>query len=174
MLGSVIVVRGAETAGPDGIERAVRALLPECSRVLVLGGAERAARAIGAEHMPLPRDAGELLALTAALREAGGAHVAVLAADLVHPSSELVRYMQQICGSVEVVLPEHRDGHPQPCAALYHPALLRRAEGLLAAGERELLPLLELASVRRVTPDEVAKFGEPEELLARESAQSFM
>ncbi len=173
MLGAVVVVHDAGAGRPESVQGAVAALRAQCSRVLVVGGAEDSARAAGADYRSLPREASELLALIAALREAGGAHVAILAADLSHPSSELVRYMQHVRGSFDVVAPERRDGSLQPLAALYHPSLLRRTEGLLAVGERDLAPLLQLASVRRVTAEEVAKFGEPEVLLAR-AGQSFM
>lgn len=169
MLGAVVVLHSPAAVSPQSIERAVAALRPWCHRVLVFGGPEQA----GDDHRPLPRDAGELLAVTAALRQAERGHVAVLAADLAHPSSELVRYLRHVRGSFEVIAPERRDGGLQPLAALYHAALLRRAEGLLAAGERDLGPLLEMAAVRRVTVEEVAKFGEPEELLER-AGQSFM
>ena len=173
MLGAVVVMQGATSAEPEGLQRALKALRAQCNRVLIIGGAEDDARASGAEHRPLPREASELAALTIALREAGGTHVVVLTADLCRPSSELVRYMQHVRGSFEAIVPEGRDGRLQPLAALYHASLLRRAEGLLAAGERDLVPLLELASVRHVTAEEVAKFGEPENLLAR-AGQSFM
>ncbi len=173
MLGAVVVVHDTGAGGPSGVRGAVEALSAQCARVLVVGGTEDAARASGAEHRPLLREASELTALTIVLREAGASHVAVLAGDLRRPSSELVRYLQHVCGSFEVVAPEGRDGSLQPLLALYHPSLLRRVEGLVAAGERDIAPLLELASVRRVSADEVAKFGEPDVLLARVD-QSFM
>lgn len=167
MLGAVVIVHDAKTGGPENVQGAVAALRARCERVLVVGGTEDVARSCDADYQSLPREAGELVALIAALHEAEGDHVAILAADLRHPSSELVRYMQHVRGSFDVVAPERRDGSLQPLAALYHPSLLRRAEGLLTAGERDLAPLLQLASVRRVTADEVAKFGEPEDLLER-------
>lgn len=166
MLGAVLIVRGTKATEPSGVERALTALQSVCDRVIVLGGPGDA----DADHRPLPMDANELIAVTAALREAGDGHVAVLATDLRHPSSELLRYMHHIRGGFEAVVPHHRDGSPQPLAALYHGQLLRRAEGLLAAGERTLAPLLELGTVRPVTVEEVAKFGEPEELLERTGA----
>lgn len=162
MLGAVLILRQTSAIEPASIELATTALESVCDRVLVFG-----AGAASDDTRPLPADTGELAAVMAALREAGGDHVAVLAADLRHPSSELLRYMAQVRGSFEAVVPEQRDGSLQPMAALYHASVLRRAEGLLAAGEREIAKLLSLCTIRRITVEEVAKFGEPERLLER-------
>jgi molybdopterin-guanine dinucleotide biosynthesis protein A len=164
VLGAVILMRQSGAASPASVERAEAALRAVCNRVLIFGPAA----AVEDDHRTLPREAGELAAVGAALGEAEGDHVAVMAADLRRPSSELLRYMAHVRGSFEVVAPQRRDGDLQPMLALYHTSLARRVEGLLAAGRRELPPLLELATVRAVTVEEVAKFGEPEDLLERE------
>ncbi|MFO8080037.1 MAG: NTP transferase domain-containing protein [Armatimonadota bacterium] len=162
MLGAVLVLHKAGATEPAAVRLATTVLESICERVVVFGGG--ASRAI--DH-PLPADTSDLAAVAAALREAADGHVAVLSADLLHPSSELLRYMAQVRGSFEAVVPEHRDASPEPLAAIYHASLLRRAEGLIAAGERELPKLLEAATVRRVSVEEVAKFGEPQRLLER-------
>ena len=161
MLGAILVPPTAEAIDSEGIRAASVALEAVCDRVLVFGSGSKAVT-----H-PLPADASDLAAVTAALRQAGEDHVAVLAADLLHPSGELLRYMERVRGSFEAVVPERRNGGLQPLAAIYHGALLRRAEGLIAAGERDLAALLELASVRRISIEETAKFGDPERLLQR-------
>ncbi|MEA3402033.1 MAG: NTP transferase domain-containing protein [Armatimonadota bacterium] len=126
------------------------------------------------EHRELP-SGGVLAALAATFQDAGDDHVVLVAADIMHPSAELLRYMIQVRGSHEAVVPERRDGRLQPLLALYHPRCARRAEGLIAAGQHRLDALLEVIRVRRVTADEVAKFGDPDSLLARAPApQSFM
>ncbi|MBD3291317.1 MAG: NTP transferase domain-containing protein [Armatimonadia bacterium] len=167
MLGAVLIVQGAGVIEPESVERALTALESVCDRVIVLGGPERA----GPGGRELPSDADELTAVNAALHESRDGHCVVLAGDLRHPSVELLRYMLHIRGSFEVVVPERRDGSPQPLCALYHTALVRRAEGLLAAGERTLAPLLDLATVRRVSVEEVAKFGDPQDLLERSGSR---
>lgn len=162
MLGAVLIMQAAGATEPSGVHLATTVLKSVCDRVIVFGG-----EAAGAAAHPLPGDASELAAVAAALREAADGHVALLSADLLHPSSELLRYMAQVRGSFEAVVPEHRDETPEPLMAIYHPSLLRRAEGLVAAGERELSNLLEAATVRRISVEEIAKFGEPERLLER-------
>jgi len=79
----------------------------------------------------------------------------------------LLRYMVHVRGSFEAVVPLAADDAPQPLLALYHPRCAGRARGLLSAGERDPLALLQIAAVRHITADEVAKFGDPAELLAR-------
>jgi molybdopterin-guanine dinucleotide biosynthesis protein A len=168
MLGAVVIVQSAGQVRPNSVHRATTALDSVCDSVLIFGPGEGQ----DDDHRPLPRTAGDLMAVTSALREATDDHVAILAADLTHPSSELLRYMIHVRGSFDVVAPEQRDGSLQPLLALYHTSMRRRAEGLLAAGERDLKPLLEAATIRRITVEEVAKFGDPDSLLERTGAPS--
>jgi len=169
MLGAVLIVQGAGATDASRIHAATAALRAVCDRVVVFGPGESAED----DSLPLPADASELAAVAAALRAAGEGHVAVLAGDLMHPSAELLRYMNQVRGNFEAVVPEGRDGRLQPVFAIYRTTLLRRAQGLIAAGDRDLSKLLDLATVRRITADEVAKFGEPERLLERPGPAPF-
>lgn len=162
MLGAIICTADF-VATPDALREVAVALEPQCDRVLIFAPGESDA----ADFRALPPEAAELHAVAAALREAGDDHAAIAASDLCHPSSALIRYMVQIRGSFEIVIPERGDGGNEPLPGLYHPAIRRRAEGLIAAGERDLAALLELASVRLVTSEEVAKFGDPDDLLER-------
>ena len=163
MLGAVVVVGPAVAPDAEAIRGALAALRPHCHRLAVFGRTEQ----FDNLHHPLPADASELHALAAVLRQAGREHAAVMPADLLRPSAELIRYMIEVSGSFEVVAPERHDGSVQPLLALYHPKLLRRIEGLITAGERDISALLETATIRRITAEEVAKFGEPELLLDR-------
>jgi molybdopterin-guanine dinucleotide biosynthesis protein A len=149
-------------ARPTRIERLVALLSELTDRIAVIGDAE--ARATQAEFVHAES---ELDAIRAAARLALDDHAVVMAADLAHPSAELVRYLVHIRGGHEAVVPVRRDGLPQPLCALYHGRCAGRAQGLVAAGERNAEALLGEIEVREVTVEEVAKFGEPEELLAR-------
>lgn len=162
MLGAIVIVQGAAPPDPAQLQASTAALEAVCDRVVVLGSEVAAA----ATH-PLAGDPTALRAVTEALGEADRGHVAVLAADIIHPSAELLRYMAHVTAGFEAVVPDRRDGTPQPLAAVYHTSLLRRADGLLAAGQRDLTGLLDLANVRHISVEEVAKFGEPERLLER-------
>ena len=162
MLGAILCI-GDRPAESGALREVAATLRPHCDRILIFVPGETDAE----EHRSLPSHPSELSSLTAVLGEAGGEHAVVAASDLSHPSSALIRYMLQIRGSFEIVIPERGDGTLQSLLALYHPDILRRAEGLVAAGELDLTPLIRLSSVRRVTPEEIAKFGEPRDLLDR-------
>ena len=162
LVGAIVAVERETGASAQDIERLVALLSELTDRVVVIGDAE--ARATQAEFIHAES---ELDAIRAAARLALDDHAVVMAADLAHPSAELVRYLVHIRGGHEAVVPVRRDGSPQPLCALYHGRCAGRAQGLVAAGERNAEALLAEVEVREVTVEEVAKFGEPEELLAR-------
>ncbi len=164
VLGAIIITRDMAPASPVRIEHLRLALADHADRVIIFGGA---GGADAPEHVPLPPAVSELGAIATVLSHAGDDHAIVAAADLRHPSSELLRYMAHVRGSFEAVVPLGPDDLPQPLLALYHPRCAGRARGLLSAGERDLSALLQIATVRRITADEVAKFGDPAQLLAR-------
>lgn len=163
MLGAIVAIAETCPVRTEGMEHLRLALADHADRVLVFGGAGEG----GSERVPLPMGISPLGALAVILRHAGDDHAIVVAADLRHPSAELLRYMVQVRGSFDAVAPERADGSLQPLLALYHPRCARRAAGLVAGGERELALLLAGAHLRRITVDEVAKFGHPTDLLAR-------
>lgn len=163
MLGAILAIEETIPVRIEGVQHLRLALADHADRVLVFGGAGEGGR----ERVPLPLGISPLGALAVILRHAGEEHAIVAAADLRHPSTELLRYMVQVRGSFDAVAPERADGTLQPLLALYHPRCARRAAGLVAAGERELTLLLAGAHLRRVSHDEVAKFGQPSDLLDR-------
>jgi len=164
VLGAIIITRDMAPASPAGIEQMRLALAHHADRVIVFGGVEGAD---APDRVLLPPAVSELGAIATVLAHAGDDHAIVVAADLRHPSGELLRYLVHVRGSFDAVVPVGRDDAPQPLLALYHPRCAGRARGLLSAGERDPAALLRIATVRRVTDDEVAKFGDPAELLAR-------
>ncbi len=163
MLGAIIAIGDTRPVTPERVERVRRALAQHAEPVVTFGGVGEG----GAHQVPLPPSVGELGAVAFVLARAGDDHAIVAAADLRHPSSELLRYMIHVRGSFDAVVPEAMDGAVQPLCALYHARCARRAQGLVTTGERDLLRLIEGLHVRRVSGEEVAKFGRPGELLAR-------
>ncbi len=162
MLGAIVATRGMGALLPERVRAIEHALAPHADRVVLVGTAPDESTRF--ERLPT---ATELDAVAETLHEAAADHAIVVAADAHHPSSELIRYMLQVRGSFDVVAPERRDGALELLLALYHPRCLHRIEGLIAAGESELSALKPLATIRRVAAEEVAKFGDPAELLAR-------
>jgi len=172
MVGAIVAVEREADASAQDIERLVALLSELTDRIVLIGlppeasakGGDAEARAPQAEFIHAES---ELDAIRAAARLALDDHAVVMAADLAHPSAELVRYLVHIRGGHEAVVPVRRDGLPQPLCALYHGRCAGRAQGLVASGERNAEALLAEVEVREVTVEEVAKFGEPQELLAR-------
>ncbi|MGD9497088.1 MAG: molybdenum cofactor guanylyltransferase [Armatimonadota bacterium] len=163
MLGAVLLTAETKPEKPEAIDQVRQALRTHASRVLVFGpGGEGEA-----DRIPLPPTVSLLGGLATILASAGTQYCIVAAADLRHPSSELLRYLLYVRGSFDAIVPERADGSLQPLFALYHPRCLGRARSLVAAGEHDPLRMLESLHVRRVSADEVAKFGSPDDLLAR-------
>jgi molybdopterin-guanine dinucleotide biosynthesis protein A len=161
-LGVIVATEGERATAAADIERLAGLLDEVAERVLIIGDTQP-----GAAAVEFVKAGGELEAISIAAALAGEDHALVLAADLAHPSAELIRYLVHVRAGHEAVVPLRRDGSPQPLCALYHGRCARRAEGLAATGERQAEALLDQVGVRWVTAEEVAKFGEPEELLAR-------
>ncbi len=163
MLGAIVAVEGTASVSAGHIELLTKMLATLTDEVLLLGGTE-----VGSEHQPVavPRRIGELGAVAAALSHAGADHLLVIAADIRHPSLDLLRYLSMVRAGHEAVVPEGPDG-VQPLLAVYHARLAGRAQALASTGAREMQALLEDARVRRVGVDEVAKFGSPRTLLER-------
>jgi len=164
MLGAIIAVQGAASVSANHLEHLLRLLTPLTDEVALVGGTE-----LGSQHRLIraPRGMSELAAVAEVLTHAGADHALIVAADLKWPSPELLHYLVLIRAGHEAVVPEGPDGTLQPMLALYHGRIAARARGLVSAGERELVALLEGLTVRRVTVDEVAKFGDPKRLLQR-------
>ena len=164
MLGAIIAVEGMAATSANHLHHLVSVLSPLTDQVVLLGGTEAGS---ALQQIPVSRGMSELGAVAAVLARAGGDHALVVAADLRWPSPELLAYMTMIRAGHEAVVPEGPDGLPQPLLAIYHSRVAGRAQGLAASGERNLRALLGAVQVRRVSVDEVAKFGEPRRLLER-------
>lgn len=167
MLGAIIAVEGTAAISPARIEHLTRMLDQLTDEdTLLLGGVEPGS---ALQPVKIPRGTSELGAVAAAIAHAGQSHVMVLAADLKQPNLELLRYMSMVRAGHDAVVPEGPDGSIQPMLAIYHGRLKGRAQGLASLGERDVRALLDDAQVRRVSFDEVAKFGSPATILARGS-----
>jgi len=168
MLGAIVAIERETKAAPQDMRRLATLLAELTGRALVVGAmqCERAK----ADMDVVPADS-ELEAVAAAMRLAGDDHALVAAADLAHPSQELMRYLLHIRAGHEAVVPLRADGSRQPLCALYHGSCAPRAQSLIAAGERCAEALLAEVEVREVTLAEVAKFGDPGGLLARRGSE---
>jgi len=163
MLGAIVAVEGTATIAAAHIEHLTMILSPLVDEVLLLGGTEAGSRH---REVRVPRGMSELGAIAKVLSQTDE-HAMVVAADLRRPSAELMRYMAMIRAGHEAVVPEGPGGQLQPMLAIYHARVTGRARGLVSSGEREPRALLENVLVRRVSVDELTKFGSPRRLLQR-------
>jgi molybdopterin-guanine dinucleotide biosynthesis protein A len=111
----------------------------------------------------------ELDLVKAALVWANEEAVLVAASDLQSPSAPLAEYLEFVRAGYDAVVPLSDDDIPQPLFAIYTPACLSAINSLLLSGRHSLNPLLEQINVRLVDSDEVAKFGDPAQILSRRS-----
>lgn len=100
-------------------------------------------------------------ALTACKRE----WAIVVACDLPFVTSELFLLLTQLRLDHEAVTPVQPDGRPQPLAALYRVDPCReRTTGLIEAGKRRPLDLLEAVKTRWVSFDELRNLDQAERI----------
>ena len=100
---------------------------------------------------------GALGGLHAALKACRSPWAAIVACDLPFVTSELFLRLSGLRENFEAVVPVQEDGRAQTLCALYRASVcLRRAEELIAAGERRPRRLLEHVRARRVAFSEVA------------------
>lgn len=100
---------------------------------------------------------GALGGLHAALAACRGSWAAVVACDLPFVTGELFLRLVSLRENFEAVVPVQTDGRLQPLCALYAiEPCLRRAEELIAAGERRPRALLDSVRARRLMPFEFA------------------
>jgi molybdopterin-guanine dinucleotide biosynthesis protein A len=111
---------------------------------------------------------GPLGGLDAALGAARDDTVLVVACDMPFVTAAFLAFMASLIeaeGDLDAVVPRTSRG-AHPLAAAYRRTCRPRVRTLLATGERAMRGLLADLRVRDVAPDEVARFGNPELLLA--------
>ena len=111
---------------------------------------------------------GPLGGLDAALGAARHDTVLVVAGDMPFLTAAFLAFLTTAAETrddVDAVVPVTARG-PHPLAAAYRRTCRPWVEARLSRGERAMRDLLEHLRVREIGPDEVARFGDPERLLA--------
>ena len=102
---------------------------------------------------------GALGGIHAALAACSREWAIVVACDLPFVTSELFSYLVTQRMDHEAVVPIQEDGRPQPLAALYRvDPCLQQATGLIEAGRRRPLDVLQAVNTRWVAFDELRNF----------------
>lgn len=143
--------------GQTFVERISSALSSVAARTSLVGAPEESV----AWHLPVVADVyvkwGALGGLHAALFASRAPWAAVVACDLPFVTGELFARLSSLRENFDAVVPVQQDGRPQPLCALYRVEPCRkRAEELIAAGERRPRALLRAVETRRVEMAELA------------------
>ena len=124
------------------------------SSVTVIG---RSADDLGLKSSPdLVTGWGALGGVHAALASCQSDWALVVACDIPFASTQLFERLIEFTEGFEAVAPIQADGYPQPLCSLYRvEPCLKRAETLIANGERRPITLLQAVKTRWVTFDEL-------------------
>lgn len=160
----VIAVVGDSWDSP-GLARLSGLMQNACSEHTVICG-EDAQLPEGVVSQTIER-ADELDVVKAALVWANEDAVLVAASDLTNPSAPLAEYLDFVRAGFEAVIPYIDEDTPQPMFGIYTQSCLPAINSLLLSGRHSLLPLLGSVKTRMVDPQEVSKFGDPNDILSR-------
>jgi len=108
---------------------------------------------------------GPLGGLHAALSEARGAAVVVVAGDMPFVSAPFLAHLLTLTGEADAIVPLTERGYHPLCAA-YTAACLEPIVRRLAEKQLKMIGLLEEVRVRTVTEAEMRGFGDPDTLVA--------
>jgi molybdopterin-guanine dinucleotide biosynthesis protein A len=108
---------------------------------------------------------GPLGGLHAALTEARGGAVFVVACDMPYVTAAFAEYLFSLAGAAHAVVPRTERGY-HPLCAVYSRACLEPVAARLAERRLALHELLDAVPTRVVTEDEMSRFGAPSRLLA--------
>ena len=159
--------KGALTVnGRPILERQIAELGQITSNILMVGGPPPVRPVHGARYIAdrVP-GCGPLGGLHAALTEALGDAIIVVACDMPYISAALLRYMLALTGGADGVVPRTEDGYHPLCAA-YTRACIEPIARRLADGRLKMTDLFDDLRVRIVTAEEIDAFGDCRRLLA--------
>jgi molybdopterin-guanine dinucleotide biosynthesis protein A len=164
---SALVVEGRPI-----IDRQVSELSQIADEILLVGGTTRPGPRPGVTPIAdRIHGCGPLGGLHAALTAARGEPVIVVACDMPYVSAPFLAYLAGLAGErdepgeVVAVVPQTERGYHPLCAA-YTRAVAAPIERRLAAGRLTMTDLLADVRLRVVAADEIARFGDPHQLLA--------
>ena len=158
---SALIVEGRSI-----LDRQMAELSQLTADILIVGGlhvhpSPYPARVI-ADRMP---GCGPLGGLHAALSEATGDAVIVIACDMPYVSAPFLAHLLALTHGADAVVPRTERGYHPLCAA-YTPACLAPAAARLADRRLKMIDLLDDVRVRVVTTEDVDAFGNHDRLLA--------
>ncbi len=145
------------------LDRQVAELSSLTTDLLIVGG--RARHASARTVADLVAGCGPLGGLHAALTEARGDSVALLACDMPYVTAPFLAYLLSLAREADIVIPRTERGY-HPLCAVYSRACLEPIAGRLAERRLKMTELLADARTRVVTAEDIERFGDPHRLLA--------
>ena len=123
---------------------------------------ERAAPRFVSDIVPA---CGPLGGLHAALTEARGDALFVVACDMPYVTSPFIAYLLSLAGDADIVVPQSERGY-HPLCAVYTRACLEPATARLADRRLKMRELVAGMRTRVVPVEDIRRFGDPDRLLA--------
>jgi molybdopterin-guanine dinucleotide biosynthesis protein A len=152
--------------GATILERQLAELRSLTDDVMIVGSRRGDARPTPARDVTdIVPGSGPLGGIHAALTEARGEAVLVIACDMPYVTAPFADYLFSLAGTASIVVPR-TDGRDHPLCAVYSRACLDAAARLLAERRLTLRELLAAVPTRVVTTEAIARFGAPSRLLA--------
>lgn len=151
------------------LDRQIAALAPLTTDLLIVGG--RNGVGGGGGDVARPRfvsdivpGCGPLGGLHAALTEARGDALVVVACDMPYVTSPFIAYLLSLARDADIVVP-HSDRGYHPLCAVYTRACLEPAAARLADRRLKMLELVAGMRTRVVPVEDIRRFGDPDRLL---------
>jgi molybdopterin-guanine dinucleotide biosynthesis protein A len=142
---------------------AMLSAVPDIGEILFVGG-----NGSIADRVP---GCGPMSGLHAALSEARGEHVFVVACDMPFVTAPFVSFLFDAIGSADAVVPRGADGL-HPLCAVYARKCLETVTQRLAQQQWALRNLVEAIDARTVAVEELDRFGDHRRLLANVNTPS--
>jgi molybdenum cofactor guanylyltransferase len=144
-----------ELGGRAMIEQVIAALAPVASSVAIIANSPEYAR-LG---LPLFADkqtgVGPLEAIRTALANSATSRIVLVGCDLPFVTEDLFRFLFNIPGDHQAVVPVGADGKLEPLCAIYAAEVLPLVTNLIAGGGRKVSLLFDLIPIRVVPFDEL-------------------
>ena len=147
------------------LDRQIATLAPLTDDLLIVGGPNVA-------HGPAPRfvpdivpGCGPLGGLHAALTEARGDALFLIACDMPFVTPAFVAHLLSLAGDADIVVPQSEHGY-HPLCAVYTRACLEPVAARLANRRLKIRDLVTDVRTRVVAVEEIRRFGSPDRLLA--------
>jgi molybdopterin-guanine dinucleotide biosynthesis protein A len=146
--------------GTSLIERVIDRLKPLSEKILIVTSAGQAIFPFpeGAEVVEdLEPDKGPLAGIYTGMLASSSSHIITVACDMPFLNTELLRYMLEICGDYDAVVPRLDDGKVEPLHAVYSRSCIDKMRTQLGKGVLKVYVLLKSINVRYVETHESRK-----------------